>query len=162
VDVTINMTANPEWDQAFAELARAGAHIRLYADDSSALYIHARAIVADASLPGQQVLVGSQNFSVASLDYSRELGILTSTPAVVAVIAATLADDYADATPYSPGTTPPQQSQARLGAPPPQASTTPPTTRTTSTCTPTSPTRTPPRPPRANCTHTRPTAPAMR
>jgi cardiolipin synthase A/B len=102
VHVTITMTADPEWDQAFAALARAGAHIRLYADDSGALYIHAKAIVADAGLPGQQALVGSQNFSVASLNYNRELGILTGDPAVIAVIGATLAGDYAGAAPYSP------------------------------------------------------------
>jgi cardiolipin synthase A/B len=102
VQVTITMTADPEWDQAFTELAQAGAHIRLYPDDASALYIHAKAIVADAGQPGQQVLAGSQNFSVASLDYNRELGILTSDPAVVTAIAATLAGDYAGATPYSP------------------------------------------------------------
>jgi cardiolipin synthase A/B len=102
VDVKIIMTADPEWDPAFAELAEAGVHVRLYPDDSSALYIHAKAIVADAGLPGQQVLVGSQNFSVASLDYNRELGVLTSNPAVVTVIASTLAADYAGAVPYSP------------------------------------------------------------
>jgi cardiolipin synthase A/B len=106
VDVSVIMTADPEWDQAFAELARAGVHVRLYADDSSALYIHAKAIVADAGRPGQQVLVGSQNFSAASLDYNRELGILTSDPAVVSAIAATLAGDYAGATPYSPAPSP--------------------------------------------------------
>ena len=80
VDVTITMTADSEWDQAFAELARAGAHIRLYRDVSSALYIHAKAIVADAGRSGQRVLAGSQNFSVASLGYNRELGILTNDP----------------------------------------------------------------------------------
>lgn len=106
VDVTITMTANPEWDQAFAELARAGAHIRVYADDGAALYIHAKAIVADAGRPGQQVLVGSQNFSVASLDYNRELGILTADPAAVSAVAATLSADYAGAAPYSPATAP--------------------------------------------------------
>ena len=100
VRVTITMTADPEWDQAFAELTRAGAHIRLYADSASVLYIHAKTIVADAGLPGQQVLVGSQNFSVASLDYNRELGILTRIPAVVSAIAATLASDYAAAAPF--------------------------------------------------------------
>ena len=79
VDVKITMTADSEWDQAFTELAKAGVHVRLYADDSSALYIHAKVIVADAGRSGQRVLVGSQNFSVASLDYNRELGILTPT-----------------------------------------------------------------------------------
>jgi phosphatidylserine/phosphatidylglycerophosphate/cardiolipin synthase-like enzyme len=100
--VTITMTTNPEWDQAFTELARAGAHIRLYPDDSSTLYIHAKAIVADASLPGQQALLGSQNFSVASLDYNRELGIITRNPAVVAAVSRALVGDYAGAVPYSP------------------------------------------------------------
>jgi cardiolipin synthase A/B len=106
VDVTITMTADPEWDQAFDQLARAGAHIRVYADKSNTLYIHAKAIVADAGRPGQEVLVGSQNFSAASLDYNRELGILTSDPAVVAAIAATLAGDYARASPYAPASAP--------------------------------------------------------
>ncbi|MGH3203931.1 MAG: phospholipase D-like domain-containing protein [Streptosporangiaceae bacterium] len=102
VDVTVIMTADPDWDTAFAELARAGAHVRLYADDGSALYIHAKAIVADAGRPGRQALVGSQNFSVASLGYNRELGILTRDQALVADVAATLAGDYAAAAPYTP------------------------------------------------------------
>ena len=104
VNVKIVMTADPEWDQALTELARAGAHIRLYPDNGSALYIHAKAIAADAGLPGQRVLVGSQNFSVASLDYNRELGILTRDQAVVAAISATLTEDYAGAARYSPAT----------------------------------------------------------
>jgi cardiolipin synthase len=102
VHVTITMTADSEWDQAFTELARAGAHIRLYPDKASALYIHAKAIVADAGRSGQRVLVGSQNFSVASLGYNRELGLLTSNAHIVAAISATLASDYAKATAYSP------------------------------------------------------------
>src|SRR5580658_9479696 len=102
VHVTITMTADSEWDGAFTELTRAGAHIRLYRDASSVLYIHAKAIVADAGRSGQRVLVGSQNFSAASLGYNRELGILTSNPGIVAAIAATLARDYAGAASYSP------------------------------------------------------------
>ena len=102
VDVMIIMTADPEWDQAFAELARAGAHIRLYPDDSGAVYIHAKALVADAGQAGQQALVGSQNLSVASLGYNRELGIITRNPAVVAAVSTALAGDYAGAAPYPP------------------------------------------------------------
>jgi cardiolipin synthase len=102
VHVTITMTADREWDQAFTELARAGAHVRLYPDNASALYIHAKAIVADAGRSGQRVLVGSQNFSVASLGYNRELGLLTSNAHIVAAISATLARDYAGAAAYSP------------------------------------------------------------
>ena len=102
VHVTVTMTADSEWDQAFAELTRAGAHIRLYRNLSSALYIHAKAIVADAGRSGQRVLVGSQNFSVASLGYNRELGILISNAHIVAAMSATLAGDYVSAAAYSP------------------------------------------------------------
>jgi phosphatidylserine/phosphatidylglycerophosphate/cardiolipin synthase-like enzyme len=106
VNVKITMTADSEWDQAFNQLAKAGVHIRLYRDSSGTLYIHAKAIVADAGRSDQRVLVGSQNFSVASLDYNRELGILTSAPAIVGAIANTLASDYARAATYSAGSAP--------------------------------------------------------
>jgi hypothetical protein len=45
------------------------------------------------------VLIGSQNFSVASLDYNRELGVLSRNAAVVAAVSATLARDYAGGSP---------------------------------------------------------------
>jgi cardiolipin synthase A/B len=106
VHVTVIMTADPDWDAAFTELARAGVHIRLYADNDGSLYIHAKAIVADAGRPGEQALVGSQNFSVASLDYNRELGILTRDQPLVAAVSATLAGDYAGAAPYAPAAAP--------------------------------------------------------
>ena len=102
VNVTITMTADSEWDEAFSDLARDGVHIRLYPDSSRALYIHAKAIVADAGLPSEQAMVGSQNFSVASLGYNRELGIRTTSPAVIAAVSSALTHDYAGATPYSP------------------------------------------------------------
>ena len=114
VHVTVTMTADSEWDQAFNELARAGAHIRLYPDKASALYIHAKVIVADAGRSGQRVLVGSQNFSVASLGYNRELGIFISNAHIVAAMSATLAGDYARATAYSPPA--PSKSGARCTA----------------------------------------------
>lgn len=100
VEVEVIMTADAEWDGAFDKLAAAGVHIRLYADDASALYIHAKVIAADAGRSDQRVLIGSQNFSVASLDYNRELGILTRRPAVIAAVSKALASDYAGATPY--------------------------------------------------------------
>ena len=105
VNVTITMTANSDWDSAFAQLAQAGAHIRLYPDDSSSLYIHAKALVADAGHSTQQALVGSQNFSVASLGYNRELGILTRAKPLITSLSATLASDYSGAVPYAPAAT---------------------------------------------------------
>ena len=100
VDVKVVMTADSEWDSAFATLARAGVHIHLYPDSGSALYIHAKAIVADAGHAGQQAFAGSENFSTASLDYNRELGIRTANRAVLAAIGAAITSDYAGAPPY--------------------------------------------------------------
>ena len=100
VDVRVTMTAQSSWDRAFSKLDKAGAHVRTYPDSSTALYIHAKAIVADAGRSDQQVFVGSENFSTASLRHNRELGIRTTQPAIVAAISAVLARDYAGATPY--------------------------------------------------------------
>ena len=101
LDVTIVMTADSEWDKSFDKLVAAGVHVRTYKNSSRVIYIHAKAVVADAGRSGRQVFVGSENFSTASLWYNRELGIRTSNKSVVAGISATIAADYAGATPYS-------------------------------------------------------------
>ena len=97
VDVTVVMTADSEWNTAFAALRRAGVHVHTFPDSSKALYIHAKAVVADAGRSDQQLFAGSENFSVASLDENRELGIRTANPAVIKAISATIAGDYAHA-----------------------------------------------------------------
>jgi cardiolipin synthase A/B len=101
VDVKVIMTAASEWDSAFSELTSAGVHVRLFADSDRVLYIHAKAVIADAGRPDQQLFVGSENFSKASLGYNRELGVRTTNGAVVSTINATLASDYAAAKAYS-------------------------------------------------------------
>jgi phosphatidylserine/phosphatidylglycerophosphate/cardiolipin synthase-like enzyme len=101
VNVTITMTAQGSWDSAFRELVAAGAHVHTYPDTSGALYIHAKAVVADAGRAGQRVFVGSENFSTASLRRNRELGIDTTQAAVISAISAALARDYAGAAPFS-------------------------------------------------------------
>jgi phosphatidylserine/phosphatidylglycerophosphate/cardiolipin synthase-like enzyme len=101
VDVKVIMTAESEWDSAFSQLENAGVHVRLYPDSDDALYIHAKAVIADAGRPDQQIFVGSENFSTASLRYNRELGVRTTNKAVISVINTTLAADYAGAKAYS-------------------------------------------------------------
>jgi cardiolipin synthase len=101
VNVEVVMTAESEWDSAFGQLTRAGVHVRLYPDSEKALYIHAKAVIADAGRSDQQIFVGSENFSAASLRYNRELGLRTANKAVISVISATLAADYAGAKAYS-------------------------------------------------------------
>jgi cardiolipin synthase len=95
VNVRVTMTADSEWDGAFDELARAGVHIRLYAADA-ALYIHAKMILAPT-----RVFLGSENFSSTSLDANRELGLITTDPAIRASLKRTFNADYAGATPYT-------------------------------------------------------------
>ena len=108
--VEVTMTANSEWDTAFAALTGAGVRVATYPDSPSALYIHAKAIVVD----GSTAFVGSQNFSTSSLDDNRELGLVTGDHAVVGSLAQTLAGDFAGATPFAGG-----PAAATTTAPPP-------------------------------------------
>jgi len=101
VDVKVVMTAESEWDSAFSELVQAGAHVHLFPDSDDALYIHAKAVVADAGDSGEQVFAGSENFSTASLRYNRELGIRTTNKAVISAVSTTIAADYAGSKAYS-------------------------------------------------------------
>ena len=100
VDVKITMTAESDWDNAFAALLKAGAHVRTYKDSTKVLYIHAKAVVADVGSSAEQMFAGSENFSVSSLRHNRELGIRTTNKPVIAAVATVLADDYAGATPF--------------------------------------------------------------
>ncbi len=77
-----------------------------------ALYIHAKAIVADAGQSDQQLLVGSQNFSAASLLHNRELGILTTDKTLISSVSSTIAADYAGAKPYASTTSSTAKSSA--------------------------------------------------
>jgi phosphatidylserine/phosphatidylglycerophosphate/cardiolipin synthase-like enzyme len=54
-------------------------------------YIHAKAIVAD----GARAYVGSENFTTGSLQYNRELGLITTNAASAAQVAQTIAKDFA-------------------------------------------------------------------
>jgi PLD-like domain len=76
----------------------AGVKVSTYAEDAS-LYIHAKVVVAD----GTTAFVGSQNFSESSLDYNRELGLVTSDPAIVGPIARTVTSDFDSATVFGSG-----------------------------------------------------------
>ena len=92
--VTVTMTANPEWTTAWTGLTRAGVEVATYPATPTALYIHAKAMVADNTM----AFVGSQNFSRDGLSHNRELGLITSDPAVVGPLAQTMAADFAGGT----------------------------------------------------------------
>jgi cardiolipin synthase len=101
VEVTVVMTADTEWDPAFSQLESDGVHVVLYANTASALYIHAKVIDVD----GVKAFVGSQNFSTASLDYNRELGLITSSAGVLGPLNSTLSSDVARGQPQARAST---------------------------------------------------------
>ena len=127
VAVTVIMTADSQWDAALSRLESSGVRVVLHPDTSSALYIHAKAIDVD----GSSSFIGSENFSTASLDDDRELGVLTSSADVVGPLNATLfADAVGGQTQSAPAPAP-----TTLPAPPAPTNATP-TTAGTAGCSP--------------------------
>jgi phosphatidylserine/phosphatidylglycerophosphate/cardiolipin synthase-like enzyme len=57
-------------------------------------------VVADYDLPMQNVYMGSINYSNASMNDNRELGVYIVDPASVQQLNATMASDYAGGTAY--------------------------------------------------------------
>jgi phosphatidylserine/phosphatidylglycerophosphate/cardiolipin synthase-like enzyme len=96
VNVEVVMTYDSEWHSALSELASAGVHVHTL--NESQVYIHAKVICADCTGSGGTVFVGSENFSTSSLDYNRELGIITSASALVNTVRTTVESDYAQGT----------------------------------------------------------------
>jgi phosphatidylserine/phosphatidylglycerophosphate/cardiolipin synthase-like enzyme len=56
--------------------------------------------VADAGRSDEQLFVGSENFSAASLQRNRELGLRTTNKSVISAVAAVLSADYGGGTPF--------------------------------------------------------------
>ena len=76
---------------AVAQLKAAGVHLVSVGRP----YIHAKALVAD----GAQAYVGSENFTAASLQHNRELGLITTNAASVTKVAKVIAQDFVGGTP---------------------------------------------------------------
>lgn len=96
VDVELVMTYQSKWKSELDALAKAGVHVRTYADADGVLYIHAKAIVVDAGHTDERLFVGSENFSWASLEYNRELGLVLPSKegSVISSVAATIHSDW--------------------------------------------------------------------
>jgi cardiolipin synthase len=111
VTVTVIMTSDSDWDSAFSRLESTGVNVVLYPDTSSTLYIHAKVIDVDNA----KAFVGSENFSTDSLDYNRELGVITSSTSVLGPLSGSLSSDIANG----------QEQQRTNTAPPATSATTP-------------------------------------
>ncbi len=91
VSVTVVMTHSSYDASDLAYLVRHG--VQVHETPTTGLYIHAKVICVDCAGGRGTVFVGSQNFSTASLDYNRELGVITNDPLVVRAIEATVRGD---------------------------------------------------------------------
>ena len=102
VAVTVIMTNDADrYASEFSTLAAAGASVYTYPDNATALYIHAKVILADAALPTARAYLGSINFSAASETANRELGLTTTLPAVLKSLNTTLTSDATGGTLYT-------------------------------------------------------------
>jgi phosphatidylserine/phosphatidylglycerophosphate/cardiolipin synthase-like enzyme len=101
-DVYVVMTDQPSWAPNLDRLARAGVHVHTYAADAG-LYIHAKVIDVDPGLPDERLVIGSQNFSWASLQYNRELSLDLGPrqAGIIQSVAATVRSDYVRGTAWA-------------------------------------------------------------
>lgn len=96
VDVRIAMTdTSAAYHANYKALQTAGCGVHIGANDAATLYIHAKAMVADLGTAGQVGYLGSINFSNASLNENRELGLYLYDAAILNQLNSTLAKDYA-------------------------------------------------------------------
>ena len=104
VSVEVVMTNDSSWKANFGKLTAAGVKVSTY-KASASLYIHAKIILADydgsTAIGTTKLFIGSENFSTTSLDENRELGLMTTDPAILSSVSSTVDKDFAGATPFS-------------------------------------------------------------
>ena len=100
VDVQVCMTDSSSWSSEFSALTQAGVRLYTYPPDA-ALYIHAKAMVADPGTGSIRWFLGSENFSSTSLDRNRELGVELDETSVGNRLASVIDGDIAGAGPWS-------------------------------------------------------------
>jgi phosphatidylserine/phosphatidylglycerophosphate/cardiolipin synthase-like enzyme len=100
VDVNVIMENSESYQTEFAALKAAGVSVVVYRH--AALYIHAKVVLSDFGSASAKGFVGSENFTNPSLTENRELGLVTTDPAILAALHATLLSDYDGGTPFQP------------------------------------------------------------
>jgi phosphatidylserine/phosphatidylglycerophosphate/cardiolipin synthase-like enzyme len=88
-----------DYNTILTTLKKDGAKIAVYTS-STGYYIHAKVILADYGTSNAKMFVGSENFSTASLNDNRELGLIFSDAASMTAVNADIASDYSGGTAY--------------------------------------------------------------
>ena len=100
VRVSVAMTRDSSYLSALTSLAQHGVHVSLLT--SSQVYIHAKVICADCSTTSGTLFVGSENFSTSSLNYNRELGIITHSLLAIDSVRTTVLSNASSGTRLAP------------------------------------------------------------
>lgn len=95
VQVRIVMTYATNWKDALNELVAKQVSVHTFAS-SAKTFIHAKVIMADGAL----AFIGSENFSAASLDQNRELGVITAQQDILQKLQQAFQGDWDIARPY--------------------------------------------------------------
>jgi phosphatidylserine/phosphatidylglycerophosphate/cardiolipin synthase-like enzyme len=98
VQVRVMVESPAQYASELHQVVAAGGKAAGYSS-STGLYIHGKAVIADAGLPDQQVEVGSMNYTTTSLTSNRELGIVLTNGAACALMAEQFDADFAGGTP---------------------------------------------------------------
>lgn len=98
VRLIVNASVDPADFEVLAELSMLGVEVRLM----EIMYIHAKTLIVD----GASALIGSQNYTMTSLDRNREVGMVVDDPALLARVIAVYRRDWVRSIPASavPGT----------------------------------------------------------
>lgn len=101
VQVQLAIIDQASYETNFAAIQKAGCSVHIYPNTSTGFYIHAKAVVADYGLSTQNVYMGSINYSSASMNSNRELGMYVTDAAGITSIYNTMLADYKGGKPYS-------------------------------------------------------------
>lgn len=91
VRLIVNSNVDPDNELALAELSLIGVQVRMM----DIMYIHSKTMIID----GSAALIGSQNYTMTSLDRNREVGMVVDDPALVLRVIAIYERDWSRAVP---------------------------------------------------------------
>lgn len=100
VQVQVAMVDNTSYATSFAAITKAGCSLHTYPNTTTGFYIHAKAVVADYGLPTQNAYMGSINYSSASMNLNRELGMFVTDEPTITSLHNTMLADYNGGTAY--------------------------------------------------------------
>jgi phosphatidylserine/phosphatidylglycerophosphate/cardiolipin synthase-like enzyme len=100
VAVRVMVESPSQYRTEIAKVVAAGGKVAGYSS-STGLYIHAKAVVADARRPDQMVEIGSMNYTTVSLHRNRELGIILTDGGVCGLVESQFSADFTGGTAQS-------------------------------------------------------------